>query len=59
MAPGGPGTIDPRRPRRGGNQAARLPALLGSRSSGLINEAYRRVLDGDVRFRFVIDASTI
>ncbi|MEU6969252.1 NAD(P)-dependent alcohol dehydrogenase [Kitasatospora aureofaciens] len=24
-----------------------------------INEAYRRVLDGDVRFRFVIDASTI
>ncbi|MEU8921542.1 NAD(P)-dependent alcohol dehydrogenase [Kitasatospora sp. NPDC048545] len=24
-----------------------------------INEAYQRVLDGDVRFRFVIDASTI
>ncbi|MET0419633.1 MAG: NAD(P)-dependent alcohol dehydrogenase [Actinoplanes sp.] len=28
-------------------------------SADQINEAYRRVLDGDVRYRFVIDASTI
>ncbi|MFG3052456.1 NAD(P)-dependent alcohol dehydrogenase [Kitasatospora sp. NPDC048239] len=28
-------------------------------SADRINEAYKRVLDGDVRYRFVIDASTI